>query len=72
MYILSGVILLNIIDRQFYDLAAEIKSLGERELYYKIRRSFDSVPDATKKSCADFFNAFGYWGRLAIRISIRR
>ena len=55
---------MNIIDRSFYGLAAEIRALGEKELYYRIRRGFDAVPAETQRSCADFFNRFGYWGRL--------
>lgn len=55
---------MNIIDRSFYGLAAEIRALGEKELYYRIRRGFDAVPAETRRSCADFFNRFGYWGRL--------
>lgn len=55
---------MNAIDRDFYTLAKEIKALGEKELYYRIRRSFDRVPKETQQSCADFFNNYGYWGRL--------
>ena len=55
---------MNIIDRSFYGLAAEIRALGEKELYYRIRRGFDAVQAETQRSCADFFNRFGYWGRL--------
>lgn len=55
---------MNMIDRGFTELASEIRSLGEKELYYRIRRSFDAVPAQTRKSCQDFFNRFGYWGRL--------
>lgn len=55
---------MNAIDRSFEQLAAEIRSLGEKELYYRIRRGFDRVPKETQRSCADFFNRFGYWGRL--------
>ena len=55
---------MNIIDRSFAELTAEIRALGEKELYYRIRRGFDAVPKETQRSCADFFNRFGYWGRL--------
>ena len=52
------------IDRSFYQMAREIQSLGEKELYHRMRRSFEAVPAETQKSCADFFNQFLYWGRL--------
>lgn len=54
----------NIIDRNFYALAGEIKNLSLSETYYRIRSAFERVPEVTRKSCADFFNKFGYWGRL--------
>lgn len=57
---------MNVIDRNFYELIDEIKSLSEKELYYRIRKSFDNIPDATKISCMNFFNQFGYWGYLDI------
>lgn len=57
---------MNIIDRNFYDMVNEIKSLSEKELYYRIRKSFDDVPRETKISCMNFFNQFGYWGYLDI------
>mgnify|MGYP001154242745 FL=1 len=55
---------MNIIDRQFFEFAETIKNLSEKELYYRIRKSFDAVPAETQKSCMDFFNQFNYWGRL--------
>ncbi len=55
---------MNVIDRNFYELAARIRALSEKELYYTIRKSFDRVPYETRKSCMDFFNQFNYWGRL--------
>ncbi|MBO5182907.1 MAG: FkbM family methyltransferase [Bacilli bacterium] len=57
---------MNIIDKNFFSLVNEIKSLDEKELYYKIRSSFDSIPDETKTSCMNFFNQFGYWGVLDV------
>lgn len=57
---------MNVIDREFYNLVNEIKSLSEKELYHRIRKNFDSIPDETKKSFMDFFNKFGYWGYLDI------
>lgn len=55
---------MNVIDRNFSEMVQEIHSLSEKELYYRIRRDFDRVPVETRKSCQDFFNRFGYWGRL--------
>lgn len=57
---------MNIIDKEFTDLVNEIKSLSEKELYYKIRKSFDDVPEQIKRNCMQFFNQFGYWGTLDI------
>lgn len=57
---------MNIIDKNFYDMVNEIKSVNEKELYYRIRKSYDNVPRETKISCMNFFNQFGYWGYLDI------
>ncbi len=57
---------MNIIDRNFLNLVNEIKALDEKELYYRIRKSFDIIPLETKKSCINFFNNFNYWGKLDI------
>lgn len=57
---------MNVIDREFQNLVSEIKSLTEKEIYHRIRRNFDNIPDETKKSFMDFFNKFGYWGLLDI------
>ena len=61
---------MNRIDREFWELVQEIKHLSEKELYYMIRKKFDQVPPAIQKSCMDFFNQFGYWGRLDIKNGI--
>ena len=55
---------MNRIDRDFTQLAAEIRSLSEKELYHRIRSRFEQVPAQTRQSCMDFFNRFNYWGRL--------
>lgn len=55
---------MNVIDKNFFILADEIKRLSEKELYHRIRESFEKVPETTRKSCMDFFNNFNYWGRL--------
>lgn len=57
---------MNIIDKNFKNLVDEIKSISEKELYYKIRMKFDQIPLETKNSCMNFFNQFGYWGYLDI------
>lgn len=57
---------MNVIDKNFNELVNEIKSLSEKELYYRIRKSFDKIPDETKRNCMNFFNQFGYWGTLDI------
>ena len=57
---------MNVIDREFQNLVSEIKSLTEKEIYHRIRRNFDNIPDETKRSFMDFFNKFGYWGLLDI------
>ncbi len=57
---------MNVIDREFNNLVNEIRQLSEKELYYRIRKSFDAISDETKKSCIDFFNKFGYWGKIDI------
>lgn len=57
---------MNIIDKNFKNLVDEIKSISEKELYYRIRMKFDQIPLETKNSCMNFFNQFGYWGYLDI------
>lgn len=57
---------MNVIDKNFNELVNEIKSLNEKELYYRIRKSFDKIPYETKRNCMNFFNQFGYWGTLDI------
>lgn len=57
---------MNIIDKNFSRLVMEIKGLSQKELYYRMRKSFDKVPEVTKRNCMDFFNQFNYWGKLDI------
>ena len=57
---------MNGVDRKFWNLVREIHSLDPKELYHRIRKSFEGVPAATQLSCMNFFNQFGYWGRLDI------
>ena len=35
---------MNEIDQKFEALAAEIRGLSEKEIYYRIRKHFDQVP----------------------------
>ena len=55
---------MNRIDRSFNELINELGSLSEKELYHRIRSAFEKVPAETRRSCQDFFNRFGFWGRL--------
>lgn len=55
---------MNVTDLQFYSLIDEIAHLESGELYEKIRKKFDSVNKTTARNMAEFFNKFGYWGRL--------
>ena len=55
---------MNIVDKSFLELVNEIKGLSEKEIYHRIRKNFDRVPRETRVSCMNFFNQFGYWGRL--------
>ncbi len=57
---------MNIIDKNFMELVNEIKSLDEKEMYYRIRKNFDNVPNDIKINCSKFFNQFNYWGILDI------
>ena len=54
------------LDRKFLNLVGEVKALSEKELYYRIRRSFDGVPRETQISCMNFFDQYGYWGKLDV------
>ena len=38
---------MNIVDKNFNQLVKEIKSLNPYELYYRIRRGFDNIPNET-------------------------
>lgn len=58
---------MNEIDQKFEALAAEIRGLSEKEIYYRIRKHFDQVPREIQKSCMDFFNSFNYWAWLTRR-----
>lgn len=55
---------MNIIDKKFFDLAKEIESLTEEEICRNIKAAFAAVHRDTQRSLADFFNKFGFWGRL--------
>ena len=52
------MIFLNVIDRKFKELIQEIKSLKEKELYHRMRKNFDQVPDEIKKVVWIFLISF--------------
>ena len=43
-----------------------ITPVSYTHLYYRIRRSFDGVPRETQISCMNFFDQYGYWGKLDV------
>lgn len=55
---------MNIIDRNFYALTDELKSLTRQEIFKNIKSSFDKISEQTKLSLEDYFNRFNYWGKL--------
>ena len=55
---------MNIIDREFHQLTGELRRLSEKEIYHRMRNAFDLIPASTKRSCADFFASYNYWGKL--------
>ena len=57
---------MNCIDKAFFSLADEIRSLDEKELYYRMRKSFDAVPEPAKRGLMTFFSQYPYWGKLDI------
>ena len=57
---------MNCIDKAFFSLADEIRSLDEKELYYRMRKSFDAVPEPAKRGLMTFFSQYPYWGNLDI------
>lgn len=57
---------MNIVDKNFFGLVREIKFLSEEEICRSIKRAFAAVPRETQVSCMNFFNKFGYWGRLDV------
>ena len=54
------------IDKAFFTLADEIRSLDEKELYYRMRKSFDAVPESARRGLMTFFSQYPYWGKLDI------
>lgn len=55
---------MNIIDRNFYALTDELKSLTRQQIFKNIKSSFDKISEQTKLSLEDYFNRFNYWGKL--------
>ena len=56
---------MNYIDKQFYKLTNEIKSLTFEELFEKIKRNYLFLPDDFKKIFEDYFKKFSFWGSLS-------
>lgn len=58
---------MNKIDINFLKLINEIKSLSEKELYFRIRSNFDKINSQTKNNMVNYFNEFLYWGKIDIK-----
>lgn len=56
---------MNITDRKFFGLINEIKKLSQAEILNVILKAYGSVPEQTRKNCEEFFNKYGFWGRLS-------
>lgn len=55
---------MNIVDREFYKLAEQIGYMSGEEIFRTIKTSFEAMAEGTRKSYVNFFNAFGFWGKL--------
>lgn len=55
---------MNVIDKNFYELVNELRTLSKDEIFINIKGSFDKIPEQTKLSLEDYFKRFDYWGRL--------
>lgn len=56
---------MNYIDKNFYKLTNEIKSLTQDELFQKIKRNYLFLPEHFKKIFEDYFKRFTFWGTLS-------
>lgn len=55
---------MNIIDKEFNELASVIKNKSLEEVFNDIKDAFFKIPLETQKSLEDFYENFGYWGKL--------
>ena len=59
----------NYIDKQFFQLIADIKSKNKMQIYSHMLEKFKSVPILTQVSIQLFLNKFNYWGKIEIENS---
>ena len=59
----------NYIDKQFFQLIADIKSKNKMQIYNHMLEKFKSVPILTQVSIQLFLNKFNYWGKIEIENS---
>lgn len=57
---------MNYIDRQFYKLTDEIKSLSAKELFEKIKRNFLFLPQNFQQIFENYFKKYDFWGSLSL------
>lgn len=55
---------MNTIDKDFNELAFEIKNKTKEEVFNNIKDAFFKIPLETQKSLEDYYANFGYWGKL--------
>lgn len=55
---------MHLIDGTFYALLNEINKQKTDELYTRMVKSFYKVSPVTRKNVAEYFNRFGFWGKL--------
>lgn len=55
---------MNAVDREFARLLREIRGLDEDAIFERMKKALLSLPPATVRGLENFFNAYGYWGRL--------
>ena len=58
---------MNYIDRQFYKLTDEIKSLSAKELFEKIKRNFLFLPQNFQQIFESYFKKYDFWGSLSLK-----
>ena len=55
---------MHLIDGRFYALLNEIIKQRPDELYAEMVKRFYTVSPVTRKKVAEYFNRFGFWGKL--------